>query len=124
MFLVPPVSESNRKISRCRVVLRSSKGSARRPRYHRYYTLVEIRQQITTWMEGVVSRKSDLKKDVDLSSLIVENGVMKKEWESTDGKHVAVLLVVSNQYVPKVLEKAPGGASDAHLEVNKTHKST
>lgn len=57
---------------------------------------------------------------VQWESLRVENGLLKRAWESADGRNVTMQLVVPKEYVPKVLEEVHGGSSGAHLGVNKT----
>lgn len=54
------------------------------------------------------------------NSLRVENGLLKRAWESTDGKHVTMQLVLPRAYVRPVLEEMHGGTSGAHLGINKT----
>ena len=53
-------------------------------------------------------------------SLHVENGLLKRAWESPNGKHVAMQLVVSVIRTNKVLREMHSGCSGAHFGINKT----
>jgi hypothetical protein len=53
-------------------------------------------------------------------SLKVENGLLKRAWESVDGKAVTMQLVLPKCRVKEVLQEIHGGTSGAHFGVNKT----
>ncbi|KAK9874212.1 hypothetical protein WA026_002568 [Henosepilachna vigintioctopunctata] len=53
-------------------------------------------------------------------SLVIENGLLKRKWESTDGREVKTLLVVPRDKVEELLKEMHGGTSGAHFGVNKT----
>jgi len=51
---------------------------------------------------------------------VVEGGLLKRAWESADGKEIRKQLVVPRGRVDNVLEKIHNGTTVAHLGVNKT----
>lgn len=53
-------------------------------------------------------------------SLLIENGLLKRAWESADGKELKTQLIVPKEKISEVLEEMHGGKSGAHLGVNKT----
>ena len=53
-------------------------------------------------------------------SLVIEDGLLKRTWESADGKQIKKQLVVPRKKVNQVLEEIHNGKSGAHLGVNKT----
>lgn len=53
-------------------------------------------------------------------SLRVENGLLKRAWESADGKSVTMQLVLPKNRVREVLAEVHDGKSGGHLGVNKT----
>ncbi|UYV76783.1 hypothetical protein LAZ67_14002011 [Cordylochernes scorpioides] len=55
-------------------------------------------------------------------SLSIENGLLKRIWESADGKSKTMQLVVPKVQVPNVLREIHGGVSEAHFGINKMLK--
>ncbi|UYV63687.1 hypothetical protein LAZ67_2005306 [Cordylochernes scorpioides] len=55
-------------------------------------------------------------------SLSIENGLLKRIWESADGKSKTMQLVVPKVQVPSVLREIHGGVSGAHFGINKMLK--
>ncbi|UYV83739.1 hypothetical protein LAZ67_23002403 [Cordylochernes scorpioides] len=55
-------------------------------------------------------------------SLSIENGLLKRIWESADGKSKTMQLVVPKVQVPNVLREIHGGVSGAHFGINKMLK--
>ena len=53
-------------------------------------------------------------------SLRVENGLFKRAWESPDGKHTTIQLVVPATRVKEVLLEMHNGGSGGHFEISKT----
>ena len=53
-------------------------------------------------------------------SLRVEIGLLKRAWESPDGKHSTMQLVVPAIRIKEVLRQMHNGGSDAHFGINKT----
>jgi predicted aspartyl protease len=76
--------------------------------------------QRPSWQE--VSDKSPAFKALwaQWDSLRVENGLLKRAWESVDGKAVTMQLVLPKCRVKEVLQEIHGGTSGAHFGVNKT----
>jgi hypothetical protein len=76
--------------------------------------------QRPSWQE--VSDKSPALKALwaQWDSLRVENGLLKRAWESVDGKAVTMQLVLPKCRVKEVLQEIHGGTSGAHFGVNKT----
>jgi hypothetical protein len=72
------------------------------------------------WQE--VSDKSPALKALwaQWDSLRVENSLLKRAWESVDGKAVTMQLVLPKCRVKEVLQEIHGGTSGAHFGVNKT----
>lgn len=54
------------------------------------------------------------------NSLVKENDLLKRAWESADGKEVKTQLLVPKNKVPEVLDEMHGGKSGAHFGINKT----
>ncbi|UYV62961.1 K02A2.6-like [Cordylochernes scorpioides] len=55
-------------------------------------------------------------------SLSIENGLLKRIWESADGKSKTMQLVVPKVQVPNVLREIHGGVSGSHFGINKMLK--
>ncbi|UYV61028.1 hypothetical protein LAZ67_1003178, partial [Cordylochernes scorpioides] len=55
-------------------------------------------------------------------SLSIEDGLLKRIWESADGKSKTMQLVVPKVQVPSVLREIHGGVSGAHFGINKMLK--
>ncbi|UYV79070.1 hypothetical protein LAZ67_17000994, partial [Cordylochernes scorpioides] len=55
-------------------------------------------------------------------SLSIEGGLLKRIWESADGKSKTMKLVVPKVQVPNVLREIHGGVSGAHFGINKMLK--
>ncbi|UYV61692.1 K02A2.6-like [Cordylochernes scorpioides] len=55
-------------------------------------------------------------------SLSIENGLLKRIWESADGKSKTMQLVVPKVQVPNVLREIHDGVSGAHFGINKMLK--
>ncbi|UYV69278.1 hypothetical protein LAZ67_6003085 [Cordylochernes scorpioides] len=55
-------------------------------------------------------------------SLSIENGLLRRIWESADGKSKTMQLVVPKVQVPNVLREIHGGVSGAHFGINKMLK--
>ena len=53
-------------------------------------------------------------------SLTLENGLMKRAWESADGRDMVMQLIVPRSKVQSVLKEMHDGTSGGHLGVNKT----
>ena len=53
------------------------------------------------------------------NSLRVENGFPKRAWESPDGRHVTLQLVVPAIRIKEELQEMHDGGSSAHLAINK-----
>lgn len=53
-------------------------------------------------------------------SLVVENGLLKRKWESADGRTTISQLIVPKTRVLEVLNMIHNGSSGGHLGVNKT----
>ena len=53
-------------------------------------------------------------------SLHVENGLLNRAWESPDGRHVTMQLVVPVTRIKEVLREMHSGSSGAHFGINKT----
>nr|WP_253310135.1 reverse transcriptase domain-containing protein [Rickettsia endosymbiont of Ceutorhynchus assimilis] len=72
------------------------------------------------WRE--VSNKSLIYKALwaQWNSLAVENGLLKRVWESADGKSTKSQLVIPKDRVEDVLKEIHDGTSGAHFGVNKT----
>ncbi|KAG8239060.1 hypothetical protein J437_LFUL018503 [Ladona fulva] len=54
------------------------------------------------------------------NSLSIESGLLKRRWESADGRSCIMQLIPPKRMVEEVLEKIHGVASGGHLGVNKT----
>lgn len=77
-------------------------------------------QDVRPGWEAVSDKSPELKALwAQWNSLRVENGLLKRAWESADGRHVTMQLVLPRAYVQRVLEEVHGGASGAHLGMNK-----
>ena len=57
---------------------------------------------------------------VQWDSLHVQKGLLKRTWESPDGEHVTMLLVVPAIRTKEVLREMHNGGSGAHSGLNKT----
>ncbi|UYV63183.1 K02A2.6-like [Cordylochernes scorpioides] len=55
-------------------------------------------------------------------SLSIDNGLLKRIWESADGRSKTMQLVVPKVQVPNVLREIHDGVSGAHFGINKTLK--
>ncbi|UYV73615.1 K02A2.6-like [Cordylochernes scorpioides] len=55
-------------------------------------------------------------------SLSIDNGLLKRIWESADGRSKTMQLVVPEVQVPNVLREIHDGVSGAHFGINKTLK--
>ncbi|UYV64922.1 K02A2.6-like [Cordylochernes scorpioides] len=55
-------------------------------------------------------------------SLSIDNGLLKRIWESADGRSKTMQLVVPKVQVPNVLRDIHDGVSGAHFGINKTLK--
>ncbi|UYV62064.1 K02A2.6-like [Cordylochernes scorpioides] len=55
-------------------------------------------------------------------SLSIENGLLKRIWESADGKSKTMQLVVPKVQVPNILREIHGGVSGAHFGIDKMLK--
>ncbi|UYV83513.1 hypothetical protein LAZ67_23001287 [Cordylochernes scorpioides] len=55
-------------------------------------------------------------------SFSIENGLLKRIWESTDGRSKTMQLVVPKVQVPSALREIHGGVSGAHFGINKMLK--
>jgi hypothetical protein len=53
-------------------------------------------------------------------SLIIEDGCLKRTWESPDGKSKQHLMVVPKIRIAEILGEYHGGTSGGHLGINKT----
>ena len=53
-------------------------------------------------------------------SVTLENGLLKRAWESADGRDVVMQLIVPRSKVQSVLKEMHDGKSGGHLGVNKT----
>ena len=53
-------------------------------------------------------------------SLRVNNGLLKLAWESPDGRHVTMQLVIPAFRTKEVLQEMHNGGSGAHSGINKT----
>ncbi|KAJ8980008.1 hypothetical protein NQ317_016671 [Molorchus minor] len=53
-------------------------------------------------------------------SLIVEDGILKRLWENTDGKEIRKQIVLPRARVNEVLQEVHGGVGGGHFGVNKT----
>ncbi|KAJ8975435.1 hypothetical protein NQ317_005471 [Molorchus minor] len=53
-------------------------------------------------------------------SLIVEDGILKRLWEDTDGKEIRKQIVLPRARVNEVLQEVHGGVGGGHFGVNKT----
>ncbi|KAJ8980210.1 hypothetical protein NQ317_002224 [Molorchus minor] len=53
-------------------------------------------------------------------SLIVEDGILKRLWENTDGKETRKQIVLPRARVNEVLQEVHGGVGGGHFGVNKT----
>ena len=54
------------------------------------------------------------------NSLRVENALLKRAWESSDGKHTTMQLMVPATRTKEVLREMHNGGSGAHFGMNKT----
>ena len=52
-------------------------------------------------------------------SLTLENGLLKRAWESADGRDVVIQLIVPQSKVQSVLKEMHDGLSGGHLGINK-----
>ena len=52
-------------------------------------------------------------------SLHVENGLLKRAWESPDGRHVTMQVVVPATRIKEVLREMHSESSGAHFGINK-----
>jgi hypothetical protein len=57
---------------------------------------------------------------VQWKSLVVRDGVLKRLWESVDGRAKTAQIVIPRSKVKEVLTEMHGGPSGGHLGVNKT----
>ncbi|KAI5725816.1 hypothetical protein M8J77_020471 [Diaphorina citri] len=57
---------------------------------------------------------------VQWDSLVLESGVLKRRWESLNGRNVRLQIILPRARVKEVLEELHGGTSGGHLGVNKT----
>ena len=53
-------------------------------------------------------------------SLTLESGILKRRWESLNGRNIRIQTVLPRSRVKEVLEELHGGTSGGHLGVNKT----
>ncbi|KAI8737343.1 Transposon Ty3-I Gag-Pol polyprotein [Biomphalaria glabrata] len=53
-------------------------------------------------------------------SMVVENGVLKRMWESTDGTSTRLQIVLPKVRIQEVLQELHNGSTCGHLGINKT----
>ena len=79
---------------------------------------MERRWDGTTWLVGNFRRVTFLQRIMD--SLHVGNGLLKRAWESPEGRHVTMQFVVPAPRIKEVLREMHNGSSGAHFGINKT----
>lgn len=82
--------------------------------------LIENGLNRPSWNE--ISQKSETYKSywAQWNSLIVEDGIMKRVWESNDGKEKRHQTVVPQRKIYEVLKEYHDGISGGHFGINKT----
>ncbi|KAI5753631.1 hypothetical protein M8J77_001985 [Diaphorina citri] len=78
------------------------------------------REEKPRWKD--ISDKSEVTKSylTQWDSLILESGVLKRKWESQNGRSSRLQIVLPHTRVKEVLEEFHGGVTGGHLGINKT----
>ncbi|KAI5743998.1 hypothetical protein M8J77_024652 [Diaphorina citri] len=78
------------------------------------------REEKPRWKD--ISNKSEVTKSylTQWDSLILESGVLKRKWESQNGRSSRLQIVLPHTRVKEVLEEFHGGVTGGHLGINKT----
>lgn len=82
--------------------------------------LLESRSDRPTWEEVSALGPDSKTLWAQWNSLRLENGLLKRAWESPDGKQIRMQLLVPKKRVKMLLTEMHGGISGGHLGINKT----